>query len=921
MLGELVIAGVVAVQERWAPASASQRVKLLASLLERLKSYRTSVTGIWIGKSEISPCGTTLALLSRLLGSDMKAVASSDDLTISLLRLTCESCGFSWARHAKDQYGYIRMKAEAADALGSGRIEMEGTVAHLLAFCTDVLSTEKSVEIYCLALRAIHGLVNAGPPELIARFLPGALSKLIRQLSGIRKSNREVGVCSIRATFALIHRGLDMPESGKTTATVPFSQLIQPSPNKSSSDSTDASADKGNKDAATTVVDSFRVKRTREWILSVCDRISGLLTTVILSHDGPALHRAKSVRNALASGLGKLLQRHHNNLRDEFVSIAFMICANTAADIGKSGSEYILRDLDLERRARYVVRIQSQTTKDNANELLLKFKALDGLLKVIPAENLPPLVASLQIEEDLVGMLTKHTFGPAPSLDGEVPISYHIREVCRLVGRHSCENLLTTPLLGIVENSGADEEVAGACYALNHLLLGVLLEDPRRTEFETSSNVRKLIRQIMSCFALSVLHRADDSDHGVLKRLLALDGIGEIAKSSGRLATREDILLQVLLPVLEQLTQPTVGEVSAKAKWTLESISIVVGYESTAELYRRHLNFIVDTSAQLLSSREAADVLREVVEIVGDDALFILSDQIIRESDFLPTLSDEMAVVSLERISSILAAARTVPVTAFGPLVPRLRKDVNDYVLEKLDIYSIQSTPKEQEVEEEVQPEASEEGYDEKEKPILHKVAERTLMGVVDVLPRRSMAVRSRALRAALLALEILRDSTNLLLPRVAALLNLIPSQLKETRELDVVEAVCDVLAFFFKACGGFVSSRFTSDIWPVLRKLVLPSQYGYGEIQSAGVAITLLESIAANHPEALKPILEEVYSYVLRVQNYRPSSRLRNDQCKEILRGLAVADPDLAWTLMTATASTRTQWRPHSSLLAYGFY
>mmetsp|Transcript_27182 Transcript_27182/g.105832 ORF Transcript_27182/g.105832 Transcript_27182/m.105832 type:complete len:264 (+) Transcript_27182:1733-2524(+) len=259
----------------------------------------------------------------------------------------------------------------------------------------------------------------------------------------------------------------------------------------------------------------------------------------------------------------------------------------------------------------------------------------------------------------------------------------------------------------------------------------------------------------MSSFALSVLRRADDSDHGVLKRLLALDGIEEIAKSFGRLVTREDILLQVLLPVLEQLTQPTSGEVSAKARSVLESISNIVGYESIAELYRRHLNFIVDSSARFLSPRKTADVLREVVEIVGDDALFILSDQIIRESDILPTLSDEMAVVSLERISSILAVARTAPVTAFGPLVPRLRKDVNKSVLEKLDIYSIQVPHKEQEVEEEVQREAPEEGYDEKEKPILHKVAERTLMGAVDVLPRSSMAVRARALRVALLALEV----------------------------------------------------------------------------------------------------------------------------------------------------------------------
>mmetsp|Transcript_27153 Transcript_27153/g.105728 ORF Transcript_27153/g.105728 Transcript_27153/m.105728 type:complete len:279 (+) Transcript_27153:1733-2569(+) len=204
----------------------------------------------------------------------------------------------------------------------------------------------------------------------------------------------------------------------------------------------------------------------------------------------------------------------------------------------------------------------------------------------------------------------------------------------------------------------------------------------------------------MSSFALSVLRRADDSDHGVLKRLLALDGIEEIAKSFGRLVTREDILLQVLLPVLEQLTQPTSGEVSAKARSVLESISNIVGYESIAELYRRHLNFIVDSSARFLSPRKTADVLREVVEIVGDDALFILSDQIIRESDILPTLSDEMAVVSLERISSILAVARTAPVTAFGPLVPRLRKDVNKSVLEKLDIYSIQVPHKEQEVEE-----------------------------------------------------------------------------------------------------------------------------------------------------------------------------------------------------------------------------
>uniref|UniRef100_A0A7S2ZQW2 TTI1 N-terminal TPR domain-containing protein n=3 Tax=Rhodosorus marinus TaxID=101924 RepID=A0A7S2ZQW2_9RHOD len=755
MLGELVIAGVVAVQERWVGASAGQRVKLLASLLERLKSYRTSVTEIWIGKSAISPCGTTLALLSRLLGSDMKAVASSDDLTIALLRLTCESCGFSWTQHEKDQYGYIRMKAEATDALGSGTVEMEGTVAHLLAFCTDVLMTEKSVEMYCLALRAIHGLVNAGPPELIARFLPGALSKLVRQLSGIRKRNREVAVDSIRATFALIHRALDMPKSAGATAPVPFSQLIQPSSNKRSSNSSDAPTDKANNHASTTVVDSFRVRRTREWIVSVCDRISGLLRTVMLSPDGPAFHRAESVRNALASALGKLLQRHHNNLQDEFASIAFMICANAAADTGESGIGYILRDLDLERRARYVVGIQSQTTKDNANELFLRFKALDGLLKVIPAENLPPLVASLQTEEELVSMLTKHTFLPAPSLDGEMPISYHIREVCRLVGRHGCENLIATPLLGIVEKTGSDQEVAGACYALNHLLLGVLLKHPRRTEFETSSNVRKLIRQIMSSFALSVLRRADDSDHGVLKRLLALDGIEEIAKSFGRLVTREDILLQVLLPVLEQLTQPTSGEVSAKARSVLESISNIVGYESIAELYRRHLNFIVDSSARFLSPRKTADVLREVVEIVGDDALFILSDQIIRESDILPTLSDEMAVVSLERISSILAVARTAPVTAFGPLVPRLRKDVNKSVLEKLDIYSIQVPHKEQEVEEEVQREAPEEGYDEKEKPILHKVAERTLMGAVDVLPRSSMAVRARALRVALLALEV----------------------------------------------------------------------------------------------------------------------------------------------------------------------
>mmetsp|Transcript_27178 Transcript_27178/g.105820 ORF Transcript_27178/g.105820 Transcript_27178/m.105820 type:complete len:169 (+) Transcript_27178:1733-2239(+) len=90
----------------------------------------------------------------------------------------------------------------------------------------------------------------------------------------------------------------------------------------------------------------------------------------------------------------------------------------------------------------------------------------------------------------------------------------------------------------------------------------------------------------MSSFALSVLRRADDSDHGVLKRLLALDGIEEIAKSFGRLVTREDILLQVLLPVLEQLTQPTSGEVSAKARSVLESISNIVGYESIAELYR-----------------------------------------------------------------------------------------------------------------------------------------------------------------------------------------------------------------------------------------------------------------------------------------------------------------------------------------------
>jgi len=186
MLGERVVTGVFVVQEKWAQATASQRVKLLASLLELLKSYRRSVTDMWMGTPDASPCRVTMALVSRLLGSDMKAVASSDDLTIALLRLTCESCGFSWAQHAKDQYGYLRMKAEAADALGSGEIEMDGTLAHLLVFCTDVLSTEKSVEICCLALTAIHGLVNAGRPELIERFLPGALSKLIRQLSGVR---------------------------------------------------------------------------------------------------------------------------------------------------------------------------------------------------------------------------------------------------------------------------------------------------------------------------------------------------------------------------------------------------------------------------------------------------------------------------------------------------------------------------------------------------------------------------------------------------------------------------------------------------------------------------------------------------------------------------------------------------------------
>lgn len=55
------------------------------------------------------------------------------------------------------------MKAEATDALGSGTVEMEGTVAHLLAFCTDVLMTEKSVEVCSLTtLESVEKFFSLG---------------------------------------------------------------------------------------------------------------------------------------------------------------------------------------------------------------------------------------------------------------------------------------------------------------------------------------------------------------------------------------------------------------------------------------------------------------------------------------------------------------------------------------------------------------------------------------------------------------------------------------------------------------------------------------------------------------------------------------------------------------------------------------
>lgn len=498
---------------------------------------------------------------------------------------------------------------------------------------------------------------------------------------------------------------------------------------------------------------------------------------------------------------------------------------------------------------------------------------------------------------------------------------------------------------------------ACAALVLQSLVRGAIARtNEGEAHFRCVSKCVKEVLEAMSWFLLPSVDEGTDAgaelvdDTMISLKHYLLHGTAILVQQISRLHEMmlgrpmgSDIILVILLSLLKDIVH---GEKAVRktALMTLRSVATAARCSSERRLIARHLNFLVSRLAGHLEERWAGDVLGFIIGREGDDvsqeATILLEATLRNVCNELAGSADSRALRSLMAVKSVLSSATSLADSLEKNLQSAtietgkeiMDVDVSDaemadlykrlfyYCIDDVKNYNQLTSTKGGE-KNEVADVNSTDG--EQAAPgAFEAIALSTLNGMRDLLVGRPWNVRAVALLCASLAVYMLRDNQDELLPHAANLLPLLPDQFvvlhhersardrlldnikrrklrgeedaeeiddlvlhlnRKAAELPVVTHACLLLAAFAKCAGSFIHHRFVTLIYPKMRPLLrlascfptlarpaLPSSSrqlttppSHGAMSASDACLEAIASMADVLPEALAPHTLSLVKYL----------------------------------------------------------
>lgn len=537
---------------------------------------------------------------------------------------------------------------------------------------------------------------------------------------------------------------------------------------------------------------------------------------------------------------------------------------------------------------------------------------------------------------------------------------------------------LLTPLYGELFRLVADEEGDGGEVQHNvsrrrilsfkgrahaALILQALARGAMARTSEREAHIRyisKCVKEVLEATTWFFLPSVDEgSDEGAdlvddtmisLKRCLLqctaalVRQISRLYEMMLRRPMGSDVVLVLLLSLLKDVAH---GEKAVRktALVTLRAVATAAGCSSEKRLVARHLNFLISRLVRHLEERWAGDVLGFIIGgeggYVSQEATILLEATLRDICNGLASSADSRALRSLMAIKSVLSSAtgltnslenniqsltiesekEILNVDASDAEIADLYKKLFYYCIDDVEDYNQLTSVDSKENNE--AGDANGTGGKESGVPdAFEAIALSTLDGMRDLLVGRPWNVRAAALFCASLAVHILRNNRDELLPHAANLLPLLPDQFvvlhqersardrlldnikrrklrgqedaeeiddlvlhlnRKAAELPVVTHACFLLTAFAKCAGSFIRHRFVTLIYPKMRPLLrlascFPTLVGsavlsspgqlttppsHGAMSASDACLEAIASMAEVLPEALAPHTFSLVKYL----------------------------------------------------------
>lgn len=218
-------------------------------------------------------------------------------------------------------------------SLKSCRIDVEGSIAHVLQICREALDKERSITVRVAALLAIRAVNVVSSEKLMAAFVPGLSSALSVLLCRCRLENSKLAVIALDTLCRLWLKSL--PRTSEISAGTAHIVLERMNSMEKLSNSTFAEilasldASKNQPDDATLEIRSqssltkprneaavgnsgmrlptLKIERDASWTEKARNEISRSITDIVKSKDGPSYHAKAWARQMYACVCGRLL--------------------------------------------------------------------------------------------------------------------------------------------------------------------------------------------------------------------------------------------------------------------------------------------------------------------------------------------------------------------------------------------------------------------------------------------------------------------------------------------------------------------------------------------------------------------------------------------------------------------------------------